>query len=167
MRTLVYTPLIYNFDEGMQPPTCPDTWYFEWQRTLWNWFSNIEDVNVIWKAPPRRSVLIDPIKQWKASNIRYIDGNLNKELKKADIMFCDYPSTTMLDASKIGVPFICIVISWKWDLRFMRERVLQGCGIYLRDNENEVLRLLGMFIEKPVKFTLELDDKWLQRIVRG
>jgi len=109
IRKLVYCPLLYRYDKGIWPPVCPATKYFEWQYSLWQWFCQREDLEVVWMSIST-SNLIDPIASLKADNIRYSMRRLDKELKKADALLVDFPSTPFWDGMKRGMLVLCTYV---------------------------------------------------------
>jgi len=110
MKTLIYIPLLYRNEMGLWPPTCPNTWYFKWQKELYEFFKTLP-IKVIWKAG-RRSFPEDPIRDWRAKNIRYSIRKLERELKKADFALVDFPSTPMFDAINAGLSTVCLTTDW-------------------------------------------------------
>ena len=151
MKTILYAPCIYRWDKGLAPPTVPDTWYFHWQKNLWEFFERQKTIKVIWKAGPRTNVLYDPISKYKARNIRYSTKKISRELRKADLMFCDYPSTPILDAEKAGVPWICITF---FDFGFIRKDI--GDKILTVNTPSEGIQNLSKWIRNPQTWNFDL-----------
>lgn len=151
MKTLLYAPAIYRNDKGLWPPTTSSTWYYRWQKQLWNFFEKLL-IEIIWKAGPRTSNLEDPIKNFSASNIRYSTRKIERELKKCDIVFVDFPSTPMFDARKAGKECYCIT---PFDEKWIRE-----------DCKNEVMfakdfrQFKGLFYSSVLKiYNWENDEE--------
>ena len=142
MKTLLYAPLVYNYDVGMRG-LCPDTWYFEWHKKLYNFLDGREDVNVIWKAPKNGSHIIDPIRHFKSDNIRYSTRSLKKELKKTDIAFIDYPSTPLLDCVKARVPVLCITMKAE---KYIRDYYLDNRIVIYEEDQDKILLMLNDYI---------------------
>ena len=123
--TIIYVPLIYMRDRGTYPPTSPCLWYFNWQKEIWMTFIELGfaglggDYKVIWKAGPRTSNLVDPIKYRKARYIKYSTKKLSKELKKVDLAIIDYPSTPLREALEMEIPTLCLVPIW--DDKYIRK----------------------------------------------
>lgn len=105
-KTILYIPAIYRCDKGLWPPTTPSCLYYRWQRKLWDLFVKKDRFDFIWKAGPRTSNLVDPIKELRASNIRYSTKKLSRELKHADIVLVDIASTPMYEAIIAGKTLI-------------------------------------------------------------
>ena len=108
MKTLIYIPTIYRDQKGSWPPTTPSCWYYSWQKYLYNYLSK-QSYNVIWKAGPRTSNLIDPIKYFKSKNIRYSEKKLSRELKKVDFALVDTLSTPTMECLIKNIPCLCLL----------------------------------------------------------
>ena len=116
---LLYVPMIYRQDEGLWPPSNPSSWYFKWQKQLWNLFLSVGAckpgrLKVIWKAGPRTSNLSDPIKTYKDSTgtIHYSERSLQGELKRCDIVLVDFLSTPMMEAIMVDKTVWCVTPAW-------------------------------------------------------
>ena len=116
-KTIIYVPNVYRHDKGLWPPTTPSCLYYRWQKRLWDLFSKRTNFNFIWKAGPRTSNLVDPIKDFKADNIRYSTRKLSRELKRADIVIVDVASTPMWEALMAGLITIYICHDFPDDIR--------------------------------------------------
>ena len=142
-RTLLYAPMVYRHDKGFWPPTTPSTWYFQWQKELWEYFSEQKGLKVIWKAWHTSNVK-DPISTWETPNIRYNIKRMWREMGKADFVFVDYPSSVMLDASMAGKP--CICITHIRDKSFIREDCMKSLPIFIVHHVREAINLLDIWI---------------------
>jgi len=147
MKTIIYIPMIYRGDKGLCPPTTPSCWYYRWQKKLWHFFDSIP-YNIIWKAGPRTSNLEDPIKYLKqnimSENIKYSTKKLSRELKKADYVIVDFPSTPMSEAQRIGKKVFCVTPSWDFD--FVREEHRKD--MVFVNNEQEAVEEIMKFISE-------------------
>lgn len=108
--TLIFIPSIYQGDTDRS--VFSETLQYKWHCYLWKFFkANSLDFNVIWKAG-RFNHLEDPIRYFKAPNIRYSTESLEKELKCANFALTDSPSAScVLDCAKAGVPILTVVVS--------------------------------------------------------
>jgi len=154
-KILLYAPMLYHYDRGWGPPTCPDTWYFEWQWDLHNFFLERKDLGVIWKAPPRGSALQCPIRHlhnnriFENSNIFYTTGKLTKWLKRADMVFVDYPSTPMFEAWDMGLPVLCITPSW--DVNEIRPHLFSQLCLYCIEPNEAYRKIVFSMIDEWIK----------------
>ena len=83
MKTLLYAPTQYRSDITIK--LCSDTWYFEWQKKLYDVFNGRKDVNVIWKSIGIKGFVDDPIRHLRSDNIRYSTKSFKIESKKTDL----------------------------------------------------------------------------------
>jgi len=143
MKTLLYAPMVYREGKGFWPPTISSCWYFQWQKELWSYFSRQKGLKIIWKAW-HTSNLKDPIRGWEASNIRYSTRRIWREIRQADFVFVDYPSSIMLDASKKGKP--CLCITHERDKRYIRKDCLDALSILIVHDIKEAIQLLNDWI---------------------
>lgn len=103
--TLLYAPAIYQGDTDRA--VISECFQYQWFEQLF-YFLVKSDVNVIWKVG-RHNHMKDPMKFFKADNIRYSDRSIHKEMKKADLVLVDnHSSTIVLDAAKARKP--CLVL---------------------------------------------------------
>jgi len=115
---LLYAPMLYREGKGIWPPVVPSTWYYRWQKGLWQCFSEMRnELNVIWKAPPRTSSFSDPIQKMASENIRYVRGKIGRWIRKADRVLVDVPSSVVWDACKMGKLVVCLCPSIQTDIR--------------------------------------------------
>jgi len=115
---LIYIPLIYMRDHGMYPPTRPTLWYFNWQCDVWDTLTELK-IPTIWKAGPRTSNLVDPMKYRESKIIRYSEKKLSRELKKVTHAIVDFPSTPLMEALHHTIPTLCMVPPW--DKEYIRD----------------------------------------------
>lgn len=105
MKRLMYAPTIYQWDTDRA--IAPETWYYQWHRRLWAYFEGKEGLRVLWKAG-RHSHCEDPVKHWRAGNIRYSTMPMARALENVDGVFVDTVSNSVIwDASRAGVPVLC------------------------------------------------------------
>jgi hypothetical protein len=143
---LLYAPMQYRKDVGFTPNT-PTMWYYRWQRKLWDYFSARKGMRFIWKVYPN-NYLDDPIRHLRASNIRYSTRSLGRELRRADLVFVDYPSTPMWNAMERKIPVLCVTF---WELRKLKKYSVDGCNIFKRlpydHSFDDAFRFIDLFID--------------------
>jgi len=149
LKTLLYAPVIYRHDWAAMPPSAYSCWYYRWQKQLLIVFvSLLSKMKIIWKAGPRTSNLYDPIpiliksvnKLEYDNRIRYSTKPLNRELKKCDVVFIDFPSTPMMDAIKAKKKVLCVTPTI--DMKWVRQDVVERYNILFSDDIEDVKRVL-------------------------
>lgn len=110
---IVYVPTMYQWDTKSWIETrIPDTWYYEWNIELYNYFKSQKYYKFIWKDIPESNKTFNPIikliKKENPSNIIYDKRQFIKWLKYADKIIIDYPSTALYEAAISKTPLISL-----------------------------------------------------------
>lgn len=86
----------------------PLCWYYQLQRDLCKHFAELPEYDFIIKVHPQIKWLCEPLlnflKDLKAPNIFYKEDDLVLNLRKADRVITDYPSTPTYEARLMGLP---------------------------------------------------------------
>ena len=86
----------------------PDTWYYEFQKSLIEYFSTRREYNFVWKGWPISDRSYNPIPNFimdnNFSNIEIATNPFVQHLLSADRVICDYPSTGFYESVVAGIP---------------------------------------------------------------
>jgi hypothetical protein len=105
---IVYLPTFFvgehaRFDRAYYP----DTWYYQFQRALIEYFSTRQEFTFVWKGLPTSDVLYNPIPDFiKANNyknIKIATDPFTRHLLTADRVILDYPSTGFYESVVAGI----------------------------------------------------------------
>jgi len=112
-KVLIYVPTIYPWDIKIWfESILPDTWYYRWQKELFDYLSKRNDFDIIWKGIPGSNQTYDPmpdlIKFRDSKNIKYAIEPFIKWIKKADLVLMDFPSTPLYEAAWSGLPVLSL-----------------------------------------------------------
>lgn len=109
---IVYVPTLFAGDvRRIGEPTYPPTWYYRFQLELARHFAARPDYEFVWKAPEAEMVynpMRERIAALGASNIRFRNGRLLDEYRRADRVITDPPSTPMIEALAMGLPTLVL-----------------------------------------------------------
>ncbi len=100
--------------QGVQRLRCtyPLSWYFHLQCNLCRYFAELPQYDFIIKVLPTErwiaKSLLNFLKDLKAPNIFYKDGNLMTYLRQADRVITDFPSTPTYEARLMGLPLLSL-----------------------------------------------------------
>jgi len=110
LKKVYYLPAVLLRQRfGTSYPLC---WYHFLQRNLCKHFAKLSQYNFVIKghsvAKWLNRPLLDFLKNLKAPNISYQEGNLLSNLRKADRVITDYPSTPTYEARLMGLPVLSL-----------------------------------------------------------
>lgn len=92
--------------------TYPFCWYYFFQRALCEHFARLDGYRLIIKVLSTTTWFSEPIleflKDLNAPNISYADGDLIANLRQADRVITDYPSTPTFEARLMGLPVLSL-----------------------------------------------------------
>lgn len=106
---IIYLPTVMMWDaRRMEGDSYPDTWYYEFQKSLIKYFSTKGRYTFVWKGLPPSDSIYNPIPNFirdnSFSNIEVATNPFPQHLLTADRVICDYPSTGFSEAIVAGVP---------------------------------------------------------------
>ena len=112
-KRIVYLPTMMMGDtRRMDGANYPDTWYYEFQKSLIEYFSRKSEYTFVWKGLPTSDAVYNPIPNFimdnDFSNIKIATNPFIEHLLSADRVICDYPSTGFYESVVAGVPTICL-----------------------------------------------------------
>lgn len=110
---IVYLPTMLMGDtRRLDGATYPDTWYYEFQKSLIEYFSRKREYTFVWKGLPVSDAIYNPIPNFISdnnfSNIEIATNPFVEHLLSADRVICDYPSTGFYESVVAGVPTMCL-----------------------------------------------------------
>ncbi len=106
---IIYLPTMMMWDVGgMNGGSYPATWYYEFQKSLIEYFSTRKEFTFVWKGLPTSEVIYNPIPNFimdnNFGNIEVATNPFTQHLLSADRVICDYPSTGFYESVVAGVP---------------------------------------------------------------
>lgn len=160
-KTFVYVPTTYGWDNDFWSESrVPSTWYFSWHKELLNYFSSREDFNFIWKGIPASNEIYDPIPNLindrGYKNIKYATEPFIKWIKRADLVFLDYPSTALYEAAVSGLPVMSLYFA---PFNVVRESALKLFGKSLEpfnNFEEGITKIDGFLNSNPDEFIVSI-----------
>lgn len=109
-ENIYYIPVVQNLQR--LACTYPVSWYFQLQRDLCKHFARLPQYNFIVKGYGLLWWVFEPIfdflQELKAPNIFYRDDDLVTNLRQADRVITDYPSTPTYEARLMGLPLLSL-----------------------------------------------------------
>jgi len=104
---LTWDPLRIDTNIHISP-----TRYYKFQKSLLEYFSEIDDYTFIWKGLFASELLYNPIpkliKDMDIKNVKVETEPFKKYIPYANKVVCDYPSTGMYESIIAGVPTMCL-----------------------------------------------------------
>ena len=140
-------------------------WYYHLQKALYKHFKKLHQYNFIIKIPPLPwikylySPLLKFLKDLKASNISYKKGDLVKNLREADRVITDYPSTPTYEARLMGLP----VLSLYHESISVRQTAKQAYGktLVMFKTTKEALKHINEFLlSNPEGYIVPMEDNY-------
>ncbi|MBA7675388.1 hypothetical protein ES703_83621 [subsurface metagenome] len=112
-KRIVYLPTMLMGDtRRLDGASYPDTWYYEFQKSLIEYFSTKSGYTFVWKGLPVSDAIYNPIPNFirdnNFSNIEIAANSFVQHLPSADRVICDYPSTGFYESVVAGVPTMCL-----------------------------------------------------------
>jgi hypothetical protein len=109
----IYIPLFMIGDYiRMEGGSHTDTWYYQFQKSLIEYFSTREDYTFVWKGLPQGDKIYNPIPDFirdnHFNNIEIATNAFIDHLLTADRVICDCPSTGFYEAVIAGVPVMSL-----------------------------------------------------------
>ena len=106
---VIYLPAFMHWDARiMEGASYPDTWYYEFQKAVINYFSTRTEYTFVWKGLPQADQIYNPIPNFirdnNFGNIEIATNPFVEHLLSADSVICDYPSTGFYESVVAGVP---------------------------------------------------------------
>jgi len=106
---IIYLPTLFKGDSRrLERGHYPDTWYYEFQKSLISHFATMKEHVFIWKGLIRAAYPYNPIPDFimdnNFSNIEIATNPFIEHLLSADRVICDFPGTGFYEAVVAGVP---------------------------------------------------------------
>jgi len=106
---IVYLPTLMMWDtRRVAGNSYPDTWYYEFQKSIIEYFSTKSGYTFVWKGLPLADAIYNPIPDFiidnNFSNIEIATNPFVEHLLSVDRVICDYPSTGFYESVVAGVP---------------------------------------------------------------
>jgi hypothetical protein len=110
---IIYLPSIFMGEHSMfDCAHYPDTWYYEFQRALIEYFSTRKEYTFVWKGLPTSDAIYNPIPDFirdnNFQNIEIATTPFTRHLLTADRVICDYPSTGFYESVIAGISTISL-----------------------------------------------------------
>jgi len=110
---IIYLPNLMMWDtRRMDGINYPDTWFYEFQKSLIQYFAAKKEYTFVWKGLPLSEAIYNPISNFitdnNFSNIEIATTPFSRHLLVADRVICDYPSTGFYESVVAGVPTLCL-----------------------------------------------------------
>lgn len=162
-RIIYLTALMMWDTRKMDGVDYPDTWYYQFQKSLIEYFSTRREYTFVWKGLPQSERVYNPIPNFimdnNFSNIEIAINSFTDHLLSADRVICDYPSTAFYESVLAGVP----TISLYHKALIVRKSAVDHFGNLLKpfSNAPEAIKHIDEFLNsKPelYKTTIEMED---------
>lgn len=136
-----------------------DTWYYDFQKALVDYFSTREDYAFIYKDLPPAHTICNPIPDYIMDkgyeNIDVVTGSFKKYLLTVDRMICDYPSTGFFESVVADVPTLVV---YHKSLK-LRETGLSKFGEILQpfSTKHDAVEKIKEFLDYKIKVYVDLE----------
>jgi hypothetical protein len=162
---VIYLPTFMVWDaRRMESGSYPDTWYYEFQKSLIEYFSTKREYTFVWKGLPQGDQIYSPIPNFirdnNFSNIEIATNPFPEHLLTADRVICDYPSTGFYESVVAGVP----TMSLYHEALIVRKSAVDYFGNLLKPFSNipEAINHIDEFLNSDpelYKTTIEMEEK--------
>ncbi|OGN90485.1 MAG: hypothetical protein A2Z70_01060 [Chloroflexi bacterium RBG_13_48_17] len=110
---VIYVPLFIQWDaRRMEGDPSTDTWYYNFQKSLIEYFSTRDDFTFVWKGLPQSDKVYNPIPDFirdnNFSNVEVATNPFIEHLLTAGRVICDSPSTAFYESIIAGVPVMSL-----------------------------------------------------------
>jgi len=169
---IIYLPTFFTWDPLRIDTNIhiSPTRYYKFQKSILEYFSEIDDCTFIWKGLFASEPLYNPIqkliKDMDVRNVKVEKKPFQRYLPHANKVICDYPSTGMYESIIAGVPTICLC-SDKLNVRKTGIELFENV-IKFYHNVDEAIVYIDEFVSTDSeKYTahLETSDKNLIDII--
>ena len=168
---IVYLPGILMWDvRRMNGVEYPDTWYYNFQKSLIEYFSTRKELVFVWKGLPASDKIYNPtpafIRDNNFSNIEIATKPFIEHLRSADKVICDYPSTGFYESVIAGVPTMSL-----YHKAFkVRKSAVEHFGNLLKlySDVSEAIKYIDEFLNSDpelYKMTIDIEDKSIVEIL--
>lgn len=168
---IVYLPTLMMWDfRRMDGASYPDAWYYEFQKSLIEYFSTRREYIFVWKGLPPSDAIYNPIPNFirdnNFSNIAVATNFFPQHLLSADRVICDYPSTGFYESIIAGVPTMSLYHS----ALIVRKSAIDYFGNLLKpfSDATEATRHIDEFLNsdpEAYKMTLDVEDNHILDIL--
>ena len=112
-ETVFYLPTMLFWDTRyLNAPFYPDTWYYEFQKKLIEFFATKKDFIFVWKGLPVADAIWNPIPNFirdkNFDNIEISTIPFQNHLLWVDRLIIDFPSTGLYEAIIAGIPTLAL-----------------------------------------------------------
>jgi len=168
---IIYLPTFTMWDtRRMDGDSYPDTWYYEFQKSLIQYFATKKEYIFVWKGLPLSEAIYNPISNFimdnHFSNIQVATTPFSQHLLVADRVICDYPSTGFYESVVAGVP----TISLYHRASMVRKSAIDCFGNLLKlfSDIPEAIKHIEEFLNSDpelYKISLDVEDKVVLNIL--
>jgi len=161
---IVYLPTLMMWDtRRMDGASYPDTWYYQFQKSLAEYFSTKSGYIFVWKGLPPSEAIYNPIPDFirnnNYNNIEVATNSFSQHLPSADRVICDYPSTGFYESIVAGVPTMCLYHS----ALIVRKSAIDYFGNLMKPFSDavEATKYVDEFLNsdpEPYQMTLDVED---------
>ena len=157
---------------GMDGGSYADTWYYEFQKSLIEYFSTRKELTFVWKGLPASDVIYNPIPNFimdnNFTNIEVATSPFKEHLLSADRVICDYPSTGFYESVVAGVPTMSL---YHRALK-VRKSAVDNFGNLLKSCSDipEAIKHIDEFLNsnpESYRTTIDMEDKSILDILEG
>lgn len=107
-RIIYLNTFLHWDDRTLDGVLYPATWYYEFQKSLIEYFSTRKEFTFVWKGLPQSDAIYNPLPNFitdnNFSNIEIATNPFTQHLLSADRVICDLPSTGFYESVVAGVP---------------------------------------------------------------
>ncbi|MBQ04279.1 hypothetical protein CL673_06165 [Candidatus Bathyarchaeota archaeon] len=158
---IVYLPTLMMWDtRRMDGASYPDTWYYQFQKSLAEYFYTKRGYIFVLKGLPPSEAIYNPIPDFirdnSFGNIEVATNPFSQHLFSADRVICDYPSTGFYESIAAGVPTICLYHR----ALIVRKSAIDYFGNLLKpfSDATEAVKHIDEFLNSaPELYTMTLD----------
>ncbi len=110
---IVFLPTLMVWDyRRLERCHYPDLWYYNFQKTLIEYFATKSEYTFVWKGLPHTEPVPNPIPNFIEdsgfSNIEIATNSFIEHLLTAEAVICDFPSTGLYESALAEVPTISL-----------------------------------------------------------
>ena len=158
---IIYLSTLPMWDtRRMDGASYPDTWYYQFQKSLAEYFYAKRGYIFVLKGGPWADAIYNPIFDFirdnNFDNIEVATNLFSQHLPSADRVICDYPSTGFYESIAAGVPTICLYHR----ALIVRKSAIDYFGNLLRpfSDATEAVKHIDEFLNSaPELYTMTLD----------
>ena len=158
---IIYLPTIIAGDRRRyEGDAYSDTWYYEFQKSIIEFFNTRKEYSFIWKGFLQNIPIYNPIpdfiKDNYYSNVTIATNPFVEHLLTADRVICDYPSTGFYESVTAGVP----TMSLYHDSLLVRDGAIKYFGNLVKkfSDTAEAIKHINEFLNNdPEHYKMKID----------